>query len=82
MISTKTSSLFWMAVKTDQSRRMPRLICVCAGCTGRFVGFDMLQLSLLCCLSSTSIQVNLFHIKLYISVYLKTVRLPVKSDKF
>ena len=31
-------------VKTDQTRQMPSLIGVLAGCTGHFVGFVMLRL--------------------------------------
>ena len=34
-------------VTTDQNWQMPRLILVCAGCTGHFNGFIMLQLDFL-----------------------------------
>ena len=41
----RTPYFFKQTAKTAQTRRMPRLICVLAGCKGLFVGFIMRRLN-------------------------------------
>ena len=69
----RAQCFFMQAEKTDQTGRMPRLICVFAGCTTHFVGFVMWRLNYKYVtrhiLSFTLLNKNFVHVLLYILVH-------------